>query len=429
MLGARGTEPARYGHWTRMRLAAAAAMCVLSLIAVPAHAGPVNGNGGGPTAKASIAGGYYPAANFALYTTSIVDRTRSGYNGDLGHGVCTAVLIAPQRVLTAAHCVVGDDNRTPEPASKFQVLVGRRDLTLVNQGERRNVTGVAVHPKVYLPHTGVHTNHAFYDIAVLFLDRPVTTIAPVPIGTPDDWNSVGTVLGFGHYNYDHDPANQQYDQYLRAADFDMWNDTKCGEAFVDPNSPGVQHFYGSIHVCANNGPNVPQVDCVTHGDSGGPLLIWNGTERRFKLIGITSFFPAVSDRCGAGGPFGFAWVAGAEMRDWPLTVAHPPVTNGGGGGGGGSNVDLSMARSELRGYVRYLIRANTSGKIRKLHRSCRRVTYNSFSCRLNFRVKRNRYKGTAAIWTYAEGGQAYWTYTFGGTRRKIGSSRTRHVRW
>jgi hypothetical protein len=167
----------------------------------------------------------------------------------------------------------------------------------------------------------------------------------VPIGTPDDWNSWGTVLGFGHYNYDH--ANPRYDQYLRAADFDMWGDTKCAQAFLDPGSPGVQHFYGSIHVCANNGPNVAQVDCVTHGDSGGPLLIWDQPEARWKLIGITSFFPAVPDRCGAGGPFGFAWVAGAEMRNWPLTVAHPaaPTT----GGGGAPTVNTHLPRAWLRG--------------------------------------------------------------------------------
>jgi secreted trypsin-like serine protease len=223
----RGSDAAGDTGRTRVMLVVCAVVaCVLGL-AAPAHAGPVNGHGGGPTASASIAGGYYPAANFALFTTSIVDPTRQASNGDLGHGVCTAVLIAPQRVLTAAHCVVEADGKTPRPAGRFQVLVGRRDLTLVNQGERRNVTGVAVHPKVYLPHMGVHTNHAFYDIAVLFLDRPVTTIAPVPIGTPDDWNSWGTVLGFGHYNYDHDPKHQVYDQYLRAADFDMWGDDRC----------------------------------------------------------------------------------------------------------------------------------------------------------------------------------------------------------
>jgi Trypsin len=405
---------------------ALAAICVLSA-AAPANAGPVTGDQA-PTARTSIAGGYFPDPAAWPWMTAIVDPTQPGANGDFGggHGVCSAVLIAPQRVLTAAHCVVGADNKTPRPAGRFQVLVGRRDLTLVNQGQRRNVTGVAVHPKVYLPETGVHTNHAFYDIAVLFLSQPVTGIPAAPIGTPDDWNSWGTVMGFGHFSYDH--SNQQYDQYLRAADFDLWSDNQCAPWFADPRNPGVQHYFGTIHVCANNGPNVASVDCVTHGDSGGPLMIWDQAEEAWKLIGITSFYPQYyHDRCGVGGPFGFAWVAGAEMRNWPLTVAHPPA----GGGGADTNVDLNMARSQLRGYVRSLIRANTRGKIRGLRRSCARVTYNSFTCKLRFRVKRHRYKGIASIWTYAEGQQAYWTYVFTGKSKRIGCGgcRGKRVKW
>jgi hypothetical protein len=247
----------------------------------------------------------------------------------------------------------------------------------------------------------------------------------VPIGTPDDWNSWGTVLGFGHWNYDHDPDHQMFDQYLRAADFDLWGDNRCAQAFLDPSSPGVQHFYGSIHVCANNGPNVAQVDCVTHGDSGGPLLIQDQAGR-YKQIGVTSFYPAVSDRCGAGGPFGFAWVAGAEMRNWPLTVAHPPVVST---GGGAPVVNTYLKAAWLRGYVKSLIRDHTNGKIRKLRRSCSRVSSSSFSCRLRFRVKRQRYRGVAAIWVYAQDGKTYWTYAFTGKRTRIGSHRSRHVKW
>ena len=94
--------------------------------------------------------------------------------------MCTATLISPTRVLTAAHCVVGADERTPRPAYRFQVVVGVNNL-LTSQGARRNVRAVAVHPKAWLPQTGIHQYHAFYDLAVLFLDQPVTDIPPAPI--------------------------------------------------------------------------------------------------------------------------------------------------------------------------------------------------------------------------------------------------------
>jgi trypsin len=411
------------GHRPRT-LAAASAVLALAFVLLAGSATAASRPS--PKATTSIAGGYYPDPNAWPWVTALVDPTQAATNGDYGggHQVCTAVLIAPQRVLTAAHCVDNADNVTPRPANRFQALVGRRDLTITTQGERRNVTGVAMHPKAHLPDTGVHTNHAFYDIAVLFLDAPVTTIPPAVIGAPTDWNTWATAMGFGHFNYDHD--NPRYDQHLRAADYDLLNDGQCASWF---DEPGTQHFFGTIHVCANNGPNVPNVDCITHGDSGGPLMI-RKADNSWRLIGITSFYPASarSDRCnGAGGPFGFAWVAGAEMRDWPLTVPHPPVTPS--GGGGGAEVDLSMARSDLRGYVRYLIRQNTNGKVRGLSKRCARTTYRSFNCRLQWRIRRHRYSGNASIWTFAENNEAYWTYVFKGKRRTIGGGRVKRLKW
>jgi hypothetical protein len=412
---------ARQGANRRPRVAVALLLALLALLALGITGAPATAAADGPKARLSIAGGYFPAADAWPWTTAIIDRTRTPINGDLGWNTCTAVLIAPQRVLTAAHCIVGADQKTPKPAGQFQVVIGRRDLALTAQGERRNVTGIAVHPKVYLPQTGVHTYHAFYDIAVMFLDAPAT-IPPATLAAATDWNSWGTVMGFGHFNYDH--ANPQYDRYLRAADYDMLTDAQCGAYFDDLSR---QHFYPTIHVCANNAPG-QNVDCVTHGDSGGPLMI--RTAAGWRLIGITSFYPHRSDRCGAGGPFGFAWVAGPEMRDWPLTVPHPPVTGGGGEGeaGGGSPVVLSMTLPQVRTYVRKMIRDNTNGRIRKLRATCPRTSESSYKCRLSWRIGRRGFKGNAEYWHYQENGQAYWTYVFNGERRPLGCRRCRAIR-
>jgi secreted trypsin-like serine protease len=271
-----------------MRLLAAWIFAVIGL--APAAAG---------AATPRVAGGYYPYDTTVPAVTHIESSTSS----------CTAVLIAPKRVLTAAHCV--DDNLI---ASDWSVRVGVRDLDDPAQGETRSVTGIVMHPKVSLPESGLHTNHAFYDLAVMFLARPVST-PPAEIGVETDFPDVGTALGWGHYNYDHD--HPLYDSRLKAV-----NLTTGGDEFCDYyiNSPEAQHYYSAIHVCAFD---YDGVNCITHGDSGGPLVVDSGGV--LKVIGITSFFPARYSKgpCGYEAMTGFAWVAGPTLRPWVFSAANP----------------------------------------------------------------------------------------------------------
>jgi trypsin len=356
-----------------------------------------------PKARGAIAGGYYPSDDAWPWTTALINPTRPG--NDFDRKFCTATLIAPQRVLTAAHCIVGDDNMTPRPVEQVQALVGRRSLLNTAQGERRNVTGIAVHPQVNLPQTGVHTYHAFYDVAVLFLESPVS-IPPATIGTASDWGKWATAMGWGHTNYDHDnPVNEPH---LKAADFVLMSDRQCAYQFDD----AVQHYYPTIHVCADDAPG-GYLDCITHGDSGGPLMVSSGGS--WKLIGVTSFYPSGDGPCGAGGPFGFAWVAGPEISSWPLTVEDPS-----GQEGTDTGLDLSITRAEVRGYIRTMIRDNTNGRIRRLKSRCSLATYRSMRCGLRWRIGRRAYKAKGEFWHYEEEGEAYWTYVFRGTRRTIG---------
>jgi hypothetical protein len=409
---------ARAALWPRVKVALLAlTVCAAGVALVaPAQASAASR----PSAHISIAGGYYPADSAWPWTTALIDPTRAG--NDFDRNFCTAVLIAPQRVLTAAHCVVSDsDHTTPRPAAQFQALVGRRSLLNGSQGERHNVTGIAVHPKVYLPQSGVHQSHAFYDLAVLFLDTP-SSITPAPIGTASDGsfgNGYATAMGWGHVNYDH--LNPQRGPDLKAADFSLYDDSQCAYYFNDAD----QHYYPTIHVCAGDAPG-GYLDCITHGDSGGPLMVWSGGA--WKLIGITSFYPHGSGAClNAGPPFGFAWVAGPELSSWPLTVADPSPQ---GGGGGGNALNLSLSRRQVRRYIRTMIRDNTNGRIRHLRRSCSRTSYRSMRCRLHWRIRHRRFAGKGTFWHYEKNGKPYWTYLFTGKRRTAGcGSCTRRVSW
>ena len=386
-----------------------------------------------PKADASLAGGWYPPATMWPWVTAISYSDRTFTGDALARANCTATLISPTRVLTAAHCVdvANSDGTKAQPATNFMVHVGRRDRKNTSQGYSAYVTGIALHPKAYLPEKDgdLHQNHAFYDIAVLFLDRSIP-VTPAPIGTPEDWCEwcYVTSMGFGHWNYDH--TNPQYDGVLRAADFQLPPDSFCEYYFHKGTPAGTSHWYPNIHVCATH--QAGRADCITHGDSGGPLMI-NINNAGWKLIGVTSFYPQSNDSgvgCGVGGPFGWAWVASKEMRDWPLTVAHPPVTNNGGGGSGGNTqtpIKLNMSAGQARRYVKKMIKAETNGRIKRLKTRCSRNDYRSFNCAPRFKIGRKSLKARGMVWHFQQGNNAFYTWEFKGKR--YGGGRVKKFTW
>jgi hypothetical protein len=332
--------------------------CVAALTALAWAATSVNA----PVAEGAeprVHGGYYPQASYAPWVTSI--ESSQG-------GKCTASLIAADRVLTAAHCVVKD-----QVASHWTVRVGVRDRSDPSQGETRGVSGIAIHPNASLPESpGPHQHHAFYDLAVMFLQTPVSS-PPATVGTGDDWAEVGTALGWGYSNLDYD--NPQFDPRVKAVNLTLGSDQECLD--YTTGADGVQHYFSAIHACAYD---YEGDDCITHGDSGGPLVVDSGG---LKLVGVTSFFPARYSwgECGTLSLIGFAWVAGPTLRSWPFEVANPGAGSGSGGGtgsgsggaGGGTGaagsppvgeLDLGKAKRNTRkGTANLTVRVGSPGEV------------------------------------------------------------------
>lgn len=173
-----------------------------------------------------------------------------------GQLICGGALVAPDKVMTAAHCVTlkGVFNNNERPAEQLRVVAGRTDLRERNEGVEAAVAGVWRHPEYREVTQGD-------DVAILTLARavPYRTIALGEVG--DD----GVVLGWGRTAENTPPA-----MTLRKVTVPILSDQECLRKEPD--------YRQGAMLCAGRGGR----DACT-GDSGGPLVV------RGRLAGVVSY--------------------------------------------------------------------------------------------------------------------------------------------
>lgn len=236
----------------------AGAVCALAglvaLAAAPAAAAPAPGR-----MHLMVVGGTPAPAGAWPSTVAVVDAGADAAAGQF----CGGTVIAPTAVLTAAHCVIGDNGAMRRP-SEIRIVAGSEDLATA-AGERIDVARIVAHPGYR--HTGDGP-----DAAVLLLARP--TAAPSAAyarpGDDPDVQRDGEIAGWGEMGEN----TGLYPSRLQSAPVSILPAAACasllGRAYLPAAALCAGRPEGGVDTCS--------------GDSGGPLRDGSGL-----LVGVTSW--------------------------------------------------------------------------------------------------------------------------------------------
>ncbi|GAA2288744.1 hypothetical protein GCM10010234_31470 [Streptomyces hawaiiensis] len=198
------------------------------------------------------------------------DRGTSSTSDDIGF-FCGGAVVAPTKILTAAHCVKGYNWN-----ANGAVVTGTSQLPSDNGTDLHGGTVTGVWRQ--WNHPSYNATTIDNDIAVLTLPVPVKA-TPIRMTTSGDTTSykAGTsakVYGWGRTSSTSDDISET----LKTATLPMQSDTTCSGAY------GADFIKGHM-VCAGKPATGSDTGTTSacNGDSGGPLVVNN------RIVGVVSW--------------------------------------------------------------------------------------------------------------------------------------------
>jgi secreted trypsin-like serine protease len=199
---------------------------------------------------------------------------------------CSGALIAPDLVLSAAHCV--------GPGADYKIVLydAQRQPTL------RDVRRVAAHPSFNVQ--GILAHRASADVALLLLAAPLPSRTPAPLGVPSEPIAAGqifSVAGIGVAKR----GDGKSGGVVRAAS--LISTSQPGRLQIRLVDPATNNTRDGLGACT--------------GDSGGPVV--QQQDGRAVIVGVVSWSTGPQNAAGCGGLTGATPLT--LYRDWIVQTA------------------------------------------------------------------------------------------------------------
>ncbi|MGE7434608.1 MULTISPECIES: S1 family peptidase [Kitasatospora] len=257
-----------------------------SLIAMTVAAAPAE-------AQRRVVGGGMVTTATHPWMVAVASRREFG-NSRSGQ-FCGGTLVAPTKVVTAAHCFYDEHTGRRVDRPGLRVVAGRDDLT------RR--TGREIEVREVLVHPGYSYATNMQDVAVLTLAEAQPASAALDYVAPGETEPYAPSTRAQVYGWGDTRGDGSYSNTLHGVDVPIVPDEVCARAY--PGGPEGA-FDARGMVCAGEERGGKD---ACQGDSGGPLLVGG------RLAGLVSWGTGCADPNHPG-----VYTRLAAVSDWLHSV-------------------------------------------------------------------------------------------------------------